>query len=143
MSDFLSLFSRRFLLFGLGSAAVGGAAFKFRTTEDFSVLLRGPKGRKGVRLATAERPDWAAQVGTFFTADTGQVLELTDVQGFPTSGERPDNLRDSAFLARFKIKDGGAMIDGELRRVAHPDGGTFDIFLTAGSDPTRMLAVFN
>lgn len=144
MPDILSLFSRRFLLFGVGAAAVGGGAMKFASTEQFSLLLRPRgKGRKGVPLATAARDDWTAQVGTFFTADTGQVLELTDVQGFHTHGERPKHLRESAFVARFEIKDGGAMLDGQLRRVAHPNGGTFDMFLTAGSDPARMLAVFN
>ena len=144
MSD---IFSRRNVLLGLGgTAAAGTVAAQSGGAEFFEQLLRPTNGgRRGVALATAGYDDWAAHVGTFFTAHTGHVLELSDVQRFRTVGERPAALRDSAFVARFDSVSGGALKGSAIYRVNHPDGGTFDVFLTSGppDKPLRLLAVFN
>lgn len=143
--DIFSLFSRRNILVGIfGTAVAAGGAFRFTSPEEFSLLLRPRgRGRRRVPLHTAARDDWAAQIGTLFTADTGQILELTDVQGFPEKGERPDGLRESAFSVQFEIKRGGAFGDDRIRRFRHAEGGVFDILLTRESDPLQTYAIFN
>ncbi len=100
-------------------------------------------GRRNIPLHTAAYEDWAVQVGTLFTANTGQVLELTDVQGFPEQSARPEGLRESAFIARFEIKRGGPLPGDQILRFAHREGGTFDMLLASGSEPLRMAAIFN
>ena len=143
----MGLFSRRNLLLGLGGGAAAGVA-TFSATRSptyFAQILRPRgRGRQDVALRSASYDDWMVQVGTNFTAHTGQVLNLVDVQAFSQKGGRPRNIRDRAFVARFDITRGGALPE-DLYRVAHPNGGTFDIFLTRGSPdkPLRMLAVFN
>lgn len=145
MPDIMSLLSRRGILLGLGGTAVAaGGAMRFTSADEISKLLkpRG-RGRRRVQLSTAARDDWAVQVGTLFTAETGHVLKLTDVQSFSEKSERPKKLRESAFVANFAIEKGGPLSDAPIYRIAHPEGGTFAIRLSAGSDPLRMHAVFN
>ena len=147
MLDIFSLFSRRNLLvglFGTTAAAAAGGVMHFRSPEEFSRVMRPRgRGRRRVPLGTAAHKDWAAQVGTLFTAQTGQVLELTDVQGFQEKNERPEGLRDSAFVTRFEIKRGGPLQGDRIYRFAHAKGGTFEIMLATGSDPLRVSAIFN
>ena len=144
-----SLFSRRNMIVGLaGTATVGtiAATQKFSGTESFADLLRpAGLGRHGATLATANVEDWKLQVGSYFTAHTGQVLKLVDVQGFKEANARPGGLRTSAFVARFDVARGGAMAGAEVYRLAHPEGGTLDLFMTAAdaAKPLRMLAVMN
>lgn len=141
-----SVFSRRNLLLGFaGTAAVGTVAARKSTSVDaFSRLLRPVGlGRSDANLASATADDWSLQVGTYFTAHTGHLLKLADVQSFPDS-ERPRGMRDGAFVARFDVTKGGKLRGSQIYRVSHPRGGTFDMFLTpAGpSKPMRMIAVF-
>jgi len=135
--DILGLFSRRNMLLGLGGAAATGAF----------VMASGPAwagGKTDVPLNTAAYDDWSAQVNSNFTAHTGQVLKLVEVQAYPVSGTRPSEVRTQGFVARFDITRGAAMAEGRYL-VAHPRGGTFEIFLTKGGPdkPLRMLADFN
>lgn len=143
--DIFSLLSRRNLLLGFASTAVvAGGAMRFRSADEFAMLVRPRgRGRRRVALHTAARDDWAAQVGTVFTAETGHLLELTDVQGFPEKNQRPEGLRDSAFVARFEIKRGGPLPGDRIHRFAHREGGTFDMLLSSDSEPLRMSAIFN
>jgi hypothetical protein len=135
----------RCILLGIGGTAVAaGGVMRFRSADEFSQLMRPRgRGRRKVPLHTAARDDWAAQVGTLFTADTGQILKLTDVQGFPEKSERPEGLRESAFVARFEIRRGGPLAGDQIHRFAHAEGGTFDMLLSSGSEPLRMSAIFN
>lgn len=143
--DIFSILSRRNLLIGFASTAVvAGGTMRFRSPQEFSLLVRPRgRGRRQVALHTAAKDDWAAQVGTTFTAETGQLLELTDVQGFPEKNKRPDGLRESGFVARFEIKRGGPLPGDQILRFAHAEGGTFDMVLASGSEPLRMSAIFN
>ncbi|HEY6815927.1 MAG TPA: hypothetical protein VI168_10345 [Croceibacterium sp.] len=144
-----SLMSRRNILLGLaGGAAVAGGVTVQQTggVGDFADRLRpAALGRRGVNLANGTKADWALQVGTFFTAQTGHVLKLTSVQAFPERGRRPAVLRPGSFVARFDITSGGALQAAQFLRVNHAEGGAFDMFLTGGNvaRPLRMLAVFN
>ena len=137
------------MLIGLAGGAVataGGVATNgFSESASFDNLLRpAGKGHNGAPLPYAEYGDWKAQVGTSFKAHSGHVLKLADVQAFRQEGARPAELRDRAFVARFDVTEGGALVE-DLYGIAHAEGGAFDMFLTtAGPDmPLRMLAVFN
>jgi hypothetical protein len=150
MAEQKSLVSRRNMLLGLAGGAVAAGGITVQQTgmgsEDFAELLRPVGlGRRGVNLATASKDDWALHVGTFFTAQNGQVLKLVDVKGFRERAKRPSGLRPQAFLARFDVASGAAMPGDQIYRVSHAEGGEFDIFLVAPGDPSapqRMLATF-
>ena len=149
MAEQLSLVNRRNILLGLAGGAVAAGGIAVQQTGGagtFAELLRPVGlGRRGVYLATANRDDWALQVGTFFTASTGHMLKLVDVQGFVERNRRPAGLRNQAFLTRFDVTSGGQLPASLLLTVSHNEGGTFDIFMTGASAarPLRMLAVFN
>jgi len=149
MAEQMSLVSRRNILLGLAGGAVVAGGITVQQTGGagaFAEMLSPATGlgRRGVSLATAEKEDWALQVGTLFTASTGHVLKLASVQAFRELGERPDELRDRAFAASFDVVSGGPLAAEQLFAVNHKEGGTFDIFMTAGDParPLRMLAVF-
>jgi hypothetical protein len=148
MAEQMSLVSRRNILLGLAGGAVAAGGITVQQTGGagaFAKMLRpSGLGQRGASLATGEKADWALQVGTLFTAQTGHVLKLASVQGFRERGERPDELRDSAFVATFDVVSGGALPAAQLFAVNHNEGGTFDIFMTGGNPerPLRMLAVF-
>jgi hypothetical protein len=149
MAEHLSLVNRRNILLGLAGGAVAAGGIAVQQTGGagtFAELLRpGGQGRRGVFLATANKDDWALQVGTFFTASTGHVLKLVDVQGFAERNRRPAGLRNQGFISRFDITSGGALPGQQLLTVSHKEGGTFGIFLDAANlaRPLRMAAVFN
>lgn len=150
MANTMSLLSRRNLVLGLaGTAAVGVTVGTVSTqgsegADAFARLLEPVGlGSRGVQLATGSVHDWRLQVGSKFTAQTGHVLQLANVQSFPDS-ERPEGLRDRAFVARFDVVQGGALPGSQTYRVSHGEGGTFDMHVTSGdpAKPLRMLAVF-
>lgn len=148
MTEQLSLVNRRNILLGLagGAIAAGGVAVQTGGAANFADLLRARgSGRRGVYLATANKEDWAAQVGTLFTAGTGHVLKLVDVQGFVERGRRPAGLRNQAFVARFDVTSGGPLPGSQFLTVSHEEGGTFDILMSNSNParPLRMLAIFN
>jgi len=149
MAQVRSHLSRRNMLIGLagGAAATAGtvATNGFSESASFANLLRPAGiGHNGAPLPYGEYGDWKSQVGSSFKTHSGHVLKLADVQAFREQGTRPAELRDRAFVARFDITEGGALVD-DLYGVAHAEGGVFDMFLSsAGPDmPLRMLAVFN
>ena len=149
MAEQMSLVNRRNILLGLAGGAVAAGGIAVQQTGGagtFAELLRPTGlGRRGAFLATATKDDWALQVGTFFTAHTGHVLKLVDVQAFPQHGARPSGLRPRAFISRFQITSGGALPGQQLLTVSHKEGGTFNIFMDAANvaTPLRMSAVFN
>lgn len=149
MAEQLSFVNRRNILLGLagGAVAAGGIAVQQSGgAGSFAELLRpSGQGRRGVFLATAEKDDWALQVGTFFTASTGHVLKLVDVQGFAERGKRSAGLRNQAFVSRFDVVAGEPLPGQQLLNVSHKEGGTFAILMDAANlaRPLRMTAVFN
>jgi len=149
MSVMESLLSRRNMLVGLtaGAATVGTVAVRSGQAqiESFRQLLwqRRP-GRHRVPLGTAGLDDWALQIGSKFQTASGDVLKLADVRAFPQADKRPRGLRDRAFVAGFEVVSGNPLPDQLIQHVDHPEGGRFDILLSAGSPdkPGRMIAVF-
>jgi hypothetical protein len=145
-----SLFSRRNMLLGLGSAATVGVlattqAGQSQVQKFKDLLWQRLPGRRNVRLATATVDDWALQIGTTFKASTGHTLKLADVVQFDHQNKRPSGLRDRAFTAGFEVVSGaGVMPDQLLLRVTHAEGGTFEMFLTGAGPrkPLRRIAVF-
>jgi hypothetical protein len=149
MAEQLSLVNRRNILLGLAGGAIAAGGIAVQQTGGagtFAELLRPTgQGRRDVSLATANKDDWALQVGTMFTASTGHVLKLVDVQGFVERSGRPAGSRNQAFISRFDITSGGALQGQHLLTVSHQEGGTFDILMDVASSarPLRMSAVFN
>jgi hypothetical protein len=148
MADVSSIWSRRNILVGLAAGgAAGGAASValFSDSNAFKLLLRpDEQGRRGAKLGTGTVGDWQLQVGSLFTADSGHVLKLVDVQSFGETQGHPSNVRAKAFVARFDITKGGAMEGDRTYRFAHREGGTFDMFLAPENSarPERMIAIF-
>jgi hypothetical protein len=140
-----SLLSRRNVVLGLaGTAAAGTVAVQKTGGADAlaSLLRPAEEGNGSVLLAKATAADWALQIGTIFTAHTGHILKLVDVQNFPKSA-RPKGMRNRAFVARFDIVKGGKMAGDKIYRVNHQQGA-FDLFLSGANPakPKRMKAVF-
>lgn len=157
MADLMSLVSRRSMIVTMASGAAATGTYLAQNGTGISAISANAffsKQRvatKAVRLATAEVADWRGVVGTFFTLETGQVLELGSVAAFADpDGPPPDPLRKKAFVARFKVVPpalGRSQVlpaPDRIYRVAHPSGGTFDIYLSAGdpAQPDQRLAVF-
>ena len=150
MSNIQSFLSRRHMLAGLaGSATVGVLAVTNAGQQQVAafkqLLWKRQPGRHNVRLATATVDDWALQIGTTFQTSTGHTLKLADVVQFDHQNARPAGLRAKPFAAGFEIVAGeGPMPDQLTLKVAHREGGTFDIFITAGSrdKPNRRIAVY-
>ncbi len=142
-----AIFSRRNMLIGVvgGAAATAGAVATrgFSDSASFANLFRPAGGQRGTALAMASSADWEAHVGSFFTANTGHVLKLVDVQPFAQRQARPAGLREDAFVARFDVAKGGVLPGSQIYRFSHTEGGDVDLFMT-GADPRkplRMLAV--
>lgn len=143
--EILELFTRRSLLLGLGVTGAGAATLGGTKSVDFFRQLIRPNagGRKNVRLATAEFTDWSLQIGSRFIAHTGHELKLVDVQAFADRKDRPDALRDRAFVARFEIEKGGEM-PADLYTVRHANGGTFMVSFDPANPakPLEARAIF-
>ena len=107
------------------------------------LLASNPVTRRFVSLDDAGQAEWAAQVGTDFTASTGQRLRLAGVRAFPSPGQRPAGLRQGAFAAFFDVADGAAMAGNIIYTLAHPQYGSTPVLLSVTDTPGRMLAVFN
>lgn len=149
-----SFLSRRRILVGAGGVAAVTAAIRIspfgasidRATRD---IVRREPGLRGllISLADAGHDEWADQIGSVFTAAGGASLKLVAVMALESPGARPMSLaRDSAFIAKFDVQNGGTMASDLIYAVSHPQYGALQIFLTASSDPRlphRMNAVFN
>lgn len=141
--------SRRTVMLGLAGTVTAGAitaAPMFLSVDDLKQKLRPTgQGRRGVPLATATVDDWSLQKGSLFTIDTGQVVELVDVQRFPEHAGRPRNLRPAAFVSTFEVKRGEPLAESRIFQFNHSEGGDFSLLLTHAAPewPKRMIAVFN
>ena len=144
-----SLLSRRLIL-GMGGAAVTTAAVVVSPLRRVLALTAPDLARTATNplrvtpLADAGFDDWLDQVGSIFNAGGGTVLKLVAVDPMQSQGQRPLRLgRDSAFLAKFDVQNGGTMAGDLIYTVSHPRGA-FQIFLSASTNlPSRMTALFN
>jgi hypothetical protein len=134
-TDILGNFSRRNLMVGLGTVAAAGVI-------PVTAAKALTPASSDAALARAGYADWTSHTGSRFTLETGHVLELVEVESLPSRDTRPSSVRDQAFVTRFESVRGGALEEGRYV-VNHPRGGMFEIFLTPGDKPQRMLAVFN
>jgi len=139
MAEILSHFSRRNMLVGLAGGAAAIAGTIGSTGSAFAKVLRP----RNAALKAAGFDAWSAEVGSHFTVQSGQVLKLVEVRSFDHNGSKPHHVRKQAFLASFETPHADSLPEA-IYRVAHPSGGTFEIFLskTGPDQPARMLAVF-
>jgi hypothetical protein len=140
--------SRRNILIGAGGSAVFAivAAPLFRPAvgaRTRRLLAGNPLTRRFLSLASAEQAEWAAQVGSVFTAPGGYTLRLAGVRPLESAGQRPAGLRRRAFLAVFDVAGGLAMTGDTIHTLTHPQYGATEIFLTLTDAPGRVVAVFN
>lgn len=147
MNDVSSLLSRRNLLVGLAGTGIATGAVAsplFASPNTLKAALRPQTGRHNVPLGTATEADWVAQIGSLFTAQSGQVLQLTGVAPFGQKGTRPAWTRQTGFVARFEVVSGGAMPEGTMR-FRHKEGGTFEMHVAPAGNgaPPRVIAIFN
>ena len=141
--------SRRNILLGVAGAAVAAVVSAPLWQPDAGqrtrrLLAGNPFTRRFLSLAHAEQAEWAAQVGSTFTAEGGYRLRLSGVRPLPSSGVRPSEAwRERAFVAVFEVMNGMTMPGDLIYRLNHSQYGALPVFLNASGDPGRMLAVFN
>jgi hypothetical protein len=140
--------SRRNILIGAGGAALCAiiAAPLLRPAvgeRTRRLLASNPLTRRFLSFAYAEQTEWAAQVGSVFTAPGGYTLRLAGVEPLQSAGERPAGLRRRAFLAVFDVAGGLAMAGDTIYTLTHPQYGATEVFLTLTDVPGRTVAVFN
>jgi hypothetical protein len=153
MEQTRSFLSRRKLLIGLSGAVAAAAAlvaapFRAAIVTSARDLARNQPvlGRLVFSLADAGYEEWLDQVGTIFAVGGGTSLKLVGVTAMTSVGQRPADLRDRAFLAKFDVQNRGTMAGDLIYTASHPSYGAFSIFLSASSDrtlPSRMTALFN
>jgi hypothetical protein len=141
--------SRRNVLIGVGAAAVAAVVATPLLRPGMGdatrrVLAGNRFTRRFLSLATAGQAEWAAQVGSVFTAEGGYRLRLAGVRPLASSGARPPEVaRRSAFVAVFDVLNGMTMPGEMIYNLRHGDYGRLPVFLNASDEPRRMLAVFN
>ena len=141
--------SRRNVLLGLAGAAFAAVATSplWQPTagqRTRRLLASNPFTRRFLSLAHAEQGEWAELAGSAFSAEGGYRLRLAGVRPLPSSGERPPEVwRHNAFVAVFEVMNGMTMPGELIHNLSHSQYGRLPVFLTASSDPGRMLAVFN
>lgn len=141
--------SRRTIVVGLGGAAIAtGSAttsiFSFLSLADIrNKLSPTVRGRRNVALGRALFEDWSIQKGSFFTLDSGQVVELVDVQMFPNKEGRTSDLRPAAFVTTFEVRRGDPVAEERIYALAHSEGGEFPLLLNIdkGGAGKRISAV--
>ena len=141
--------SRRAVMAGAGAlvvtAAAATTAAQWGRVDPISRKMREllRLRPRPVSLATAEVEDWMAASGAQFTV-AGYRLRLAGVRRLQ-AGERPEGLRQQPFVAVFDLLSRARLPGDLIYTIAHPDYGSFDIFLTNAPlpwFPRRMHAVF-
>lgn len=141
--------TRRNVLIGAAGATVAAVVaapfLRPGMSEGTRRLLAGNRfTRRFLSLAYAGQAEWAAQVGSVFTAEGGYRLRLAGVRPLPSAGRRPPEVaRRSAFVAVFDVLNGMTMAGEMIYNLRHGQYGRLPVFLSASGDPRRMLAVFN
>ena len=141
------LVNRRTVVGGLFASGLLGA-FSFaavRNSQELSTTSStGTQSTTQTTLATSEMDKWSRRVGSDFT--TGNFrLRLQGVRALNSSGDRPAELRDTAFLAVFEVLSGGYM-PGDLIYRMTSRNEVLDVFLANAFTtqyPRNMHAVFN
>jgi hypothetical protein len=140
--------NRRTVVGGLFASGLLGA-FSFAAVRDQQVSSATTSTStttttNQTSLATSEMDKWSRRVGSDFT--TGNFrLRLQGVRALNSSGDRPDALRDTAFLAVFEVLAGGYM-PGDLIYRMTTRNEVLDVFLANAFTtqyPRNMHAVFN
>ena len=149
MANEKSVLSRRALMAGAGAlvvtAAAATTAAQWGRVDPISRKMRAllRLRPRPVSLATAEVEDWMAASGTQFRV-AGYRLRLAGVRRLQTGG-RPAGLRQRPFVAVFDLLSRARLPGDLIYTIAHPNYGSFDIFLTHAPRPwfpRRMHAVF-
>lgn len=144
--------NRRKMMLVTGSAVAGASALVAATNRDEVVnVLRGavgsvPGGRGLLSLSTASFAEWQSVVGSTFSLGGRTNVQLVGVRALPTSGGRPQGVRQQGFAAFFDPAGTQSVAPDLIYTATHSAYGPSQIYLAATSDPRtprRMVAVFN
>ena len=144
--------SRRKLMLIAGGAVAGASALvaapmrrNIKRVARRAVVGTG-LGRSLLNLADSSFEEWQNEVGATFSLGVNTNLELVGVRALPTSGARPDNVRQQGFAAFFEPRSGQAVAPNRTYTVVHSSYGAMLLYLSGSSDPAnprRIVAVFN
>lgn len=146
-----SLSRRRMMLVTGGAVAGAGALMAApyrRSIKQVArrVMASTTLGRSVISLADASYDEWANEVGATFSLGAGTTMQLVGVRPLPTSGARPDNVRQQGFAAFFDPQGAQSVAPNLIYTVYHSSYGAMLLYLggaTSSSTPRRMVAVFN
>lgn len=145
-------FSRRRMMLITGGAVAGASALvaaPFRRNirqVARRVVASTELGRAMLNLADGTYQEWLNEVGATFSVSASRSMTLTGVRPLPTSGARPDNVRQQGFVAFFDPVGSQTITPNALYSVYHSSYGAMMIYLGRSYDPAtprRVMAVFN
>jgi len=145
-------FSRRKMMLITGGAVAGAGALMAapfrRNLKQVArrVVASTELGRAMLNLADGTYQEWLNEVGATFSISANRNMTLTGVRPLPTSGARPDNVRQQGFVAFFDPVGSQNIAPNALYSVYHSSYGAMMIYLARSTDPAtprRVLAVFN
>ena len=144
--------SRRKMMLITGGAVAGASALiaapmrrNIKRVARRAVVSTG-LGRSLLNLADGSYDEWQNEVGATFSLGANSNMELVGVRALPTSGARPDNVRQQGFAAFFEPRTSQPVAPNRTYTVVHSSYGAMLLYLSGSSDPAtprRMVAVFN
>ena len=145
-------FSRRKMMLITGGAVAGASALmaapfrgKIKRVAR-RVVASTELGRAVLNLADGTYQEWLNEVGATFSISAIRNMQLVGVRPLPTSGAKPDNVRQQGFVAMFDPVGSQAITPNALYALYHSSYGAMLIYLSRSTDPAtprRVLAVFN
>ena len=144
--------SRRRMMLITGGAVAGASALiaapMRRNIKQVArrVVASTGLGRSLISLGNGTYDEWLNEVGATFTLGAGVSAELVGVRALPTSGARPDTVRQQGFAAFFEPSGNRSVAPNLIYTVYHSSYGAMMIYLGRSYDPAtprRVIAVFN
>lgn len=145
-------FSRRKMMLITGGAVAGASALiaaPFRRNirqVARRVVASTDLGRAMLNLAQGTYQEWLNEVGATFSISANRNMQLVGVRALPTSGAKPDNVRQQGFVALFDPVDSQSIPANALYSIYHSSYGAMLLYLARSTDPAtprRVIAVFN
>ena len=145
-------FSRRKMMLVTGAGVAGASALMAapfrRNIKQVArrVVASTELGRSMINLADGTYQEWLNEVGATFSISASRNMQLVGVRPLPTSGAKPDNVRQQGFVAFFDPVGSQTIPSNALYSVYHSSDGAMMLYLGHSADPAtprRVIAVFN
>ena len=144
--------SRRKMMLVTGGAVAGAGALiaapfreQIRTAARNAMVSSGV-GVRLLSLGTASFEEWQSVVGSTFSLGGRANVTLVGVRALPTSGAKPQGVRNQGFAAFFEPGARQSVAPDLIYTATHSSYGPTQLFLAAAPEaraPNRMVAVFN